>query len=608
MAGTINIAVNGAQQGSPSDFDELLLQALKNPRDRQLLFRADAVIESFVEDVASLRLRLEPPVIPILNSFQRMLVHKLADTYGISRTIEQSNANGFTLLSPTDAGSSNPPTSQTIMTLVKTAQTCIPNLRLAQVADTVVVEASTTKSRSEEYSLQNGAQTGTTTEQLPSRESPNTTSTTDTEQPVHVPSLASTTIRIMSREGSDGNPKAPSPGAATAVSAGRKVLSLQEREAAYALARERIFKEDIKAVVAQASGLSLKQATEHQALREKERRDSPDSSRPSSPATKQRSQQNKAKNTKTKVMSPANGTHSPLSASTSLRPSAPAFDPTAPRYSPQGGHFLPSENGQPYYPPSLQGPENYMPHPYPMPPPGYYYPEHSAETQTDEFSRLDSSQMRYPYVPYSPYAYPVPSDMSTTPIYDNGMQSSPVWPYPPYFHHHQQASPTVRSPTGEAVYRYLQTTLQPGQLPDGPYAYPPSSSSQRPSKVDHSDRLETGSACSSQTASSFSHSQNSLARLDTASTSSSSSIAPHHQHQHRSPIKESSKVSLGKGLPDLTRMRDTHNSKLKAKRRLASSRASSVSSRNDTESVSGDFDEPRELHRKSAILFVYLVM
>ena len=88
--------------------DQTVLNALSNARDRFLLLRAEAEMERFLADPTSVlplpsspalpltrsgsmtRLPLTPPYFPPqLNSYQRLLIHRLADTFGIAREVEQ---------------------------------------------------------------------------------------------------------------------------------------------------------------------------------------------------------------------------------------------------------------------------------------------------------------------------------------------------------------------------------------------------------------------------------------------------------------------------------------------------------------------------------------
>lgn len=89
--------------------DPTILTALSNPRDRFLLLRAEVEIERFLSDPRSVfsflefaryadclfsitRLPLSPPYFPpLLNSYQRLLIHRLADSYGIKREVEPGN-------------------------------------------------------------------------------------------------------------------------------------------------------------------------------------------------------------------------------------------------------------------------------------------------------------------------------------------------------------------------------------------------------------------------------------------------------------------------------------------------------------------------------------
>ena len=87
-------AVDDAVQAgsSSSAVDKLLLDGLGTAKDRLLLLRADLEIERFVADPSATRLRLAPPAFPpALNSYQRLLLHRLSDLWRISRELESSS-------------------------------------------------------------------------------------------------------------------------------------------------------------------------------------------------------------------------------------------------------------------------------------------------------------------------------------------------------------------------------------------------------------------------------------------------------------------------------------------------------------------------------------
>lgn len=96
------------EEQGPLVLDQVLLAALTHPRDRFLLLRAEVEMEQFVKSAAyvlftashllhrthrlshsATRLPLAPPHFqPALNSYQRLLIHRLADIFGITREVE----------------------------------------------------------------------------------------------------------------------------------------------------------------------------------------------------------------------------------------------------------------------------------------------------------------------------------------------------------------------------------------------------------------------------------------------------------------------------------------------------------------------------------------
>ncbi|KAI5474235.1 hypothetical protein MNV49_003865 [Pseudohyphozyma bogoriensis] len=74
--------------GELPPLDGVLMTALGHPRDRLLLLKAEITLKEFVEG-PSTRLPLTPPAFPpSLNSYHRLLLHRLSDRYGITREVE----------------------------------------------------------------------------------------------------------------------------------------------------------------------------------------------------------------------------------------------------------------------------------------------------------------------------------------------------------------------------------------------------------------------------------------------------------------------------------------------------------------------------------------
>ncbi|KAI8049560.1 single-stranded nucleic acid binding R3H [Syncephalis plumigaleata] len=63
--------------------DAFLLTALNNPRDRIFLLKLDKDMEQFILDTSRTRLEFPP-----LNSYQRLIIHKVAAYFNISHSVE----------------------------------------------------------------------------------------------------------------------------------------------------------------------------------------------------------------------------------------------------------------------------------------------------------------------------------------------------------------------------------------------------------------------------------------------------------------------------------------------------------------------------------------
>ncbi|GAA5991593.1 hypothetical protein JCM10908_005778 [Rhodotorula pacifica] len=112
----------------PAALDPVLHGALNHPRDRFLLLRAEVELERFILNQTMTRLPLAPPHFqPGLNSYQRLLIHRLADMFGITREVEPAPPTMW------NAGMINPATGQPqgVVVLVKSEIASIPAKKLA---------------------------------------------------------------------------------------------------------------------------------------------------------------------------------------------------------------------------------------------------------------------------------------------------------------------------------------------------------------------------------------------------------------------------------------------------------------------------------------------
>ncbi|GAA5895055.1 uncharacterized protein JCM6883_002303 [Sporobolomyces salmoneus] len=241
------------ESGESSELDPVLLAALNHHRDRFLLLRAEVELERFLANPSMTRLPLAPPYFqPALNSYQRLLVHRLADTFGITREVEAAPPTVW------NAGAINPATGQPqgVVVLVKGENTRLPPAKLAtyapapEVPTPIVPSSIAVPSPSSTPSIASSPVTSAgpsaSTSSLPNLVDP---STAPSQQPTTLQILkilprsgaSRTTSSASSSIGTDDDPATSSSAPASAKGKGRRELTLEEREAAYKEARERIF-------------------------------------------------------------------------------------------------------------------------------------------------------------------------------------------------------------------------------------------------------------------------------------------------------------------------------------------------------------------------------
>ncbi|GAA5927884.1 hypothetical protein JCM10213_000917 [Rhodosporidiobolus nylandii] len=245
-AGGEGLAAEGEEGSS---LDPVLLQALNHPRDRFLLLRAEVEMERFVATPSATRLPLAPPHFqPGLNSYQRLLIHRLADIFGITREVEAAPApwNGGPIINPATGQ------PQGVVVLVKGEATAMPPAKLSTYVPTletasppapppVPTIASPSPVASADLSATAVAVRST---QTPSAPSPNSVPSQPQQVFRILPRSAgsraasSTSSNVGDDESSIGGSGSAS---ASAKGKGRRELTLEEREAAYKEARDRIF-------------------------------------------------------------------------------------------------------------------------------------------------------------------------------------------------------------------------------------------------------------------------------------------------------------------------------------------------------------------------------
>ncbi|BGP59314.1 hypothetical protein NBRC10512v2_000608 [Rhodotorula toruloides] len=226
--------------------DKVLRDGLQNPRDRLLLLRAEVEMERFVANSSVTRLPLAPPHFqPGLNSYQRLLIHRLADMFGITREVEAAPPTMW------NAGIINPATGQPqgVVVLVKGEATTIPPHKLASYVPAPDPVPSASPATPVVATPNNGS--ARPASPAPSATDSITAASSSSAPPTPAPlpvfkilpranasrTASSASSSVVGEE--DGGSSAS--GGTNAKGKGRRDLTLEEREAAYKEARDRIF-------------------------------------------------------------------------------------------------------------------------------------------------------------------------------------------------------------------------------------------------------------------------------------------------------------------------------------------------------------------------------
>ncbi|KWU41702.1 hypothetical protein RHOSPDRAFT_36757 [Rhodotorula sp. JG-1b] len=221
--------------------DPVLYGALNHPRDRFLLLRAEVELERFILNQAMTRLPLAPPHFqPGLNSYQRLLIHRLADMFGITREVEPAPPTMW------NAGMINPATGQPqgVVVLVKSEIASTPSKKLASY----VPAPDSTPSVASPAPHLSVARTSSSVVSSPAASPDNSSPAASVSaaaapppQPVFkiLPRASRGTSSASSS--ADVDDDGSSSFSTSTRSKLRRDLTLEEREAAYKEARERIF-------------------------------------------------------------------------------------------------------------------------------------------------------------------------------------------------------------------------------------------------------------------------------------------------------------------------------------------------------------------------------
>ncbi|KAN0060934.1 hypothetical protein ACQY0O_006668 [Thecaphora frezii] len=206
--------------------DETILNALRNSRDRVFYMQHEREMALFVRDTTRHRLDL-----PLMNTYQRLLVHRCADQFLLGHHLDPATK---------------------AVTLTKTAETRMPELRISQRAAALLSDRDPTGARAGQ------AQIATPRHSASSPAAAASASALATASPTGASATPPSGFRIMRRNPTASSRGSLTPGASTSGSnsdserselAGcgkqgrkdRKHMTIEEREAAYKAARERIF-------------------------------------------------------------------------------------------------------------------------------------------------------------------------------------------------------------------------------------------------------------------------------------------------------------------------------------------------------------------------------
>lgn len=478
-------------------FDELILTAMRQPfsKDRALLLAADTELQALLSDSEATLVPFER--FGTLNSFQRsvshpfhslivlsrahsrrfiashtnslasalilfagdpshdrLLLHRLGDAYKVKRVMIPISA-------PASAEHPGPqPLPNSHLVLSKTTESVLPALKLADLAAKIDAERPPLPAVF-------ASPSATTTSYQANSSAPSSplVSTNGTRSTTPI-SEEAPSIRIMARQNASTSSAVPSGSSSRTSSASgkdkRPGLTLEQREAAYQQARERIFKEEEEKAAAAAAAAASKTSA-------------PQTHDRASPGTNSLNQsQRPASEPRPSRTAAPMDQHQPR-----LRPSAPAFDPT-------GG-----PSGFVFYPPAPSTSASSTTH-LPPPPEGYEYPPSPPlDPEEEQHSHLHHEYTRGDPVIMMQAAAAAPPPPQGAPVQGyfvvphhspsasyassqqtaDGLQLPRHVDYHYYRHHHTQDGPQASSSSSSSSQTHSQ--YQPAHSPVGYYVYHP---------------------------------------------------------------------------------------------------------------------------------------
>ncbi|CAO1628973.1 unnamed protein product [Parajaminaea phylloscopi] len=205
--------------------DETLMDALRSSRDRLFLIRQETDMSDFVADDSR-----SEHTLPLMNSYQRLLVHRCADFFRLRREVDADTK---------------------VVTLTKTPETRIPSRKLVNLfneANSTLKPADTSP-----FAVFRGADRESSMERIDGsyEAAPQAGPQSQAVAKTPISKLAPAGFRIMRRDPSlpktsqTRPPSAQSSGTSSLITdsarKSRRDMTIEEREAAYREARERIF-------------------------------------------------------------------------------------------------------------------------------------------------------------------------------------------------------------------------------------------------------------------------------------------------------------------------------------------------------------------------------
>ncbi|KAK9896365.1 hypothetical protein P389DRAFT_78292 [Cystobasidium minutum MCA 4210] len=652
LAGDDTAAGSSSSQAAPADegqeqradhhqIDKLLLDGLQVAKDRLLLLRSDLEMEKLANDTARTRLRVAPPGFPPnLNSYQRLLIHRLADMWNITRELEPASTGN----SPTQAPSPNAGSmiSGTIV-LVKTETTKIPSVRIASLAPPPTPDIAVSSnipgvslvSKVSELNLdiQNKATASSSTMNIPTTSlasiddgkseqlPPNSAASVSSHTSISAASSTSASpasslgpVRIMSRAANAAAKAAPNKSRSPSAGSSTQGMTFEEREAAYQQARMRIFNESQKPVnnsqseQQQGSRPSSIPATAPQGFQQQHPQ------LQNGHANQQQHQQYHSlpqmyvqqQPQQFAQMQPMQMNNMGMQMNPSLRPSAPVFVYQPPLEGMQ-------QQGQPQMQHHPSNPQQYAYYPVQTQPEGSVQPGPPIQITMSSPALMHAQQPQSP-VTYSPYPMQMPQP--------GFMPAHAPFPRPTSAHSHSSQS-SISTTTSQSSIRTASTSsAQRSSLSAGrgctspglnlrPMRQIPPTAGPSTRQVKPTPRSSGGASSTHSNASVHSRqSQSSSSSSPSVAGDSIASVHPASSHTSKSDsnspegstdakdAESSNDAAIAEPLPVLPARPDWIDSANSSK--ATSSSASSVSSNSSRERASDLTDDPSSIHRDDA--------